>query len=355
MSEEHSTVIVNKHFVSLQPFEINLSKTQRKAIKWMTKRLVNEGLLTTLEDLTQFVRSKKSHQDGKNNAAVRKFVSRLVAVGAAEALGNGVYIPKGYREFLKDTNIKLLAKIKSKRQKNTIIRARSQILNLIKPYLISRENKWTYLLTQINVRFKVNGLYEKLIELNNVNSTNQHNLIINVGEDKRVPNLKAAFNVYPNYVRLKIGTPECPLRASESIIFSALSITRNYLVNINRYWHLNLDIPSGHDWLLSIPYLYCQTVNEDYTAFGGTIKNDRLGLSLVDYKKHLCFKINLPSTQLKPSQLVGVLNQYDPLKMLNIDPKTFPNFHAHFVTILEHAVTNPLSKDGKQMNKEGDY
>jgi hypothetical protein len=268
-------------------------------------------------------------------------------------LGNGVYSPKGYSEYVRDTNTKVLAKIKSKQQRNSTIRSQDQFLKLIKPYIISKQNKWTYLLTQLNVKFKVQGLYENLIELNNTNATNQQNLIINISKDKRVPNLKVAFYVYPNYVRLKIGTPEFPLRASESIIFSSLFIARNYLNAINQFWDLNLAIPSAQDWLISIPYLYCKTVNEDYTSFGGTIKDDNLGLSLIDSNKHLFFKINLPSTQLKPSQLVGLLNQYNSLKMLDIDLKTFPNFHAQSVTILDDAVTNSFSHDEIKIIKRG--
>jgi hypothetical protein len=67
-------------------------------------------------------------------------------------------------------------------------------------------------------------------------------------------------------------------------------------------------------------------------------------------KNHLCFKISLHSTHFKPSNLVGLFNQYDPLKMLDIDPKTMPNFHAHFVTPLDHDVTNSFSNDEKKTN-----
>ena len=62
-------------------------------------------------------------------------------------------------------------------------------------------------------------------------------------------------------------------------------------------------------------------------------------------KNHLCFKISLYSTHFKPSNLVGLFNQNDPLKMLDIDLKTIPNFHAHFVTLLGHDVTNSFSND----------
>lgn len=67
-------------------------------------------------------------------------------------------------------------------------------------------------------------------------------------------------------------------------------------------------------------------------------------------KNHFFFKISLHSTHFKPSNLVGLFNQYDPLKMLDIDPKTKPNFHAHFVTLLDHDVTNSFSIDEKKMN-----
>jgi hypothetical protein len=58
MNKHNKSIIINKPFVAAPQLNVHLSKNQAKAIKWMSKRLVDEGLLTTLEDLTQFVRSK---------------------------------------------------------------------------------------------------------------------------------------------------------------------------------------------------------------------------------------------------------------------------------------------------------
>ena len=157
---------------------------------------------------------------------------------------------------------------------------------------------------------------------------------------------------------MKVGTTDIPIQASESIIFSALFICRNYLLSIIQNWNLNLRIPLPlHDsWLVTIPYLYCITVNEDYTSFGGIIRDYGLGLELTDcnkgIKKYLCLKITLPQIQLKLSELVGFFDQYNPLKLLNLDPKKMLNFHAHSDTFSKSYVSNAFSEVKKEINME---
>ena len=69
-----------------------------------------------------FVKSSKN-----NTTTAQKLASRVCATGLIESF-EGDYIPKGHKEYLKDTNIKFLSKIKTKREKNSIFKAKKQVI-----------------------------------------------------------------------------------------------------------------------------------------------------------------------------------------------------------------------------------
>lgn len=357
MNKENKIVIGNKP-INSNSTELHLSQTEKRVLKWMVKRIQNDGLFTKLEDLSQFVRSGSNQQVVNNNKnAERQLVKRLIKKGAITSVKKGVYVPIQYKNLIRNNNInlKLLSKIKNRNHKKAIIQTQKQFLDLIKPFMTNRQNKWWGLVTHgITVKFHINGLYENLIDLN---GKSPHKYFILPLEDKRIPNLKAAFHIYPNYVKLKIGTINMSIQASESIIFSALFICRNYLLRIIQDWNLNLRVPlpQQDSWLITITYLYCITVNEDYTSFGGIIRDYGLGLELIDcnkgIKKYLRLKIILPLIQLKPSELLGFFDQYNPIKLLNLDPKKMLNFHAHSDTFSKSYVSNLFSEVKKEMKK----
>jgi hypothetical protein len=360
MNKENKIIICNK-YINSNSTELHLSQTEKRVLKWMVKRIQNDGLFIKLEDLSQFVRSDSNQQvvnNNNNKNAERQLVKRLVKKDAIISVKKGVYVPTQYENIVKDNNInlQLLAKIKNRNHKKNIIQTQKQFLNLIRPYLTNKQNKWSRLATHgITAKFYVNGLYENLINLNG-KSPNKY-FILPV-QDKRIPNLKAAFHIYPNYVKLKVGTTNMPIQASESIISSALSICHNYLLYIIKNWNLDLrSLPQYDSWLITIPYLYCKTVNEDYTSFGYVIRDNDFGLELTDYNKginkYLRLKILLPPIQLKPSELASFFDQYNPLKFLNLDPKKMLNFYAYFDTFSKSYVSSQFSEiEKEEMNKE---
>ena len=69
-----------------------------------------------------FVKSSKN-----NTRTALKLASRVCATGLIESF-EGDYIPKGHKEYLKDTNIKFLSKIKTKREKNSFLKQKNKLL-----------------------------------------------------------------------------------------------------------------------------------------------------------------------------------------------------------------------------------
>jgi len=317
--------------------KVSIPHQVKNAYKFVVTSYEKEGLATHLVDLAKFIKKGKN-----NNTNQRKLASRLYKLGLVEYIGKGVIIPTNSNN--KDVNLPLLSKIKTKQEKKSVIKNQQKILNVIKPYLLDKQNQWSNFLTIFEAKFREKWLYKKFV---NESKLSPLYFIIPI-LDQRMPTLEAKFHVYPTYVKLKFGTFNLPIQASKSIIFSALSIAQNYLVEIQKFWkNFNLNIPTFENWEISIPYIFIKTLNEDYTSFGGTIKDKGLGISLLDYhNKFLYFKISLPSHKLKPSQIENLISNYTPLKMLNIDDVSkLPNFRAHLVTLQDHGVTKPISKD----------
>ena len=198
--------------------------------------------------------------------------------------------------------------------------------------------------THLTVEFQVDGLYEKFNELKILEKQNKY-YTLSLPRDDRFPHLiSAIFKIYPSYeIVLKIGSNiDSALAASESIITSALFICHKYLNETNHFWRLNLNIPPAVEWIISIPYLYCITVSDDYcNHFNGTLKDDVSGFELTEYKgKHLQLKQKLPQIQLKASQLRDFFTTYNPLKILDLEPQTFIRNPSQNVTFLNGVVTN---------------
>src|SRR5215212_2749432 len=93
--------------------EPQLTRKKSNIVKFINKRF-SKGILTTLSDLEQFVKSKKDKR-----VATRKLTSRVCLTGLIESI-NGIYLPKGQGKYVNKVNTKFLSKIKSKREKNTI-------------------------------------------------------------------------------------------------------------------------------------------------------------------------------------------------------------------------------------------
>jgi hypothetical protein len=336
MNKQNESIIINKPFVAAPQLNVHLSKNQAKAIKWMTKRFVEDGLLTNLEDLQQFVRSR-TPQGSK--ATTRKFAQRLVDLGKIKRVKDGIFVPAGYTSLIKDTDIKTLSKIKSKRERTSIIKTRKEFLNQIQPIIADKQNKWSLPLTHVTVKFKINKLYEKVNELKLLEKRGKYYLLPFQCQD--FPYLKAAFHIYRNKVILKLGNPDYPIHASENVILTVISICHKYLISTNEFWRFNLEIPSSHEWIINIPSIYTITINQNYSKFGKSIKDDTLGYELTDKGNCLLLKRKLSLTQLKPAQLIGLFNKYYPLDIPNLAPfKLTQNLSINVTLSNEHENSN---------------
>ena len=303
--------------VKENPNNIQISTTQHKALKFIKKRFI-DGFLTTNEDLEQFV---KSRNPKARKAATRRFTKRLVDSGAVERLDNGVFIPKGYHSLLKEIDTKTLSKIKSKRQRNSIVKAQNQFLSIVKPIVADNQNKWSFPLTQITVKFNINGLYKKTKELNIFEKRDKYYIIPFRFEEKcnnTIFGFNTTFQIYKNKVILKLGDQDYPIHANVNNILTAISICQKYLKWTNRFWGFNLTIPHAREWTINIPSIYTMTINPDYSKFGESIKNKTLGYELADNGNCLLLKQKLYLSNLKPSQLIGLFNKFYPLNILNL-------------------------------------
>ena len=280
-----------------------LSKNQSELVNFINKRY-SQGILTTITDLSQFVNSNKN-----NNKAAHKLASRLCATGLIESI-NGVYVPKGSGEYLDKENIKLLSKIKTKREKNKVIKSKQHIINLIRQFII--QNKWCLSSTHLTAQFQINNIFHQLTNLH-IFKLDNNRLVIPFEDNKLFPNLKITFHIHPtDKVIVKIGNKQNLIQANESIILSALWICHDYLIQTNQFWNLGLEIPCYSNWTISIPYIYSNTLY-NYTKLNGKIQDDDLGLELTDKGTHLLLRSKPPRTQLRPKQLHDFLVKYNPL------------------------------------------
>ncbi len=281
-----------------------LSKKHSRIVNFINKRF-SQGILTTLPDLQQFTKSKKD-----NTVATRKLASRLCNTGAIESI-NGIYIPTGQAAYFKNVNIKYLSKIKTKRDKNTIFKAKKQVIQQLR--LIIQDNKWCIPSTHLSVQFTIKSIYQKLTQLNIFQSDNNCCYIIPL-KDKNLPYLKITFYIYPDdNLIIKIGNKQSSIHANESIIFTVLWICYKYLIHTIQFWKLGLEIPRIQDnWKISIPYIYSISLNKNYTN-PNKIQDTDLDIELSDKGNHLLIKSKPPRTKLKPHQLYSFLTKYNPL------------------------------------------
>ena len=295
-----------------------LSKKHSKIVNFINKRF-SQGILTNLSDLQQFSKSKKD-----NTVATRKLASRLCNTGAIESI-NGIYIPTGQAAYFKNVNIKYLSKIKTKRDKNTIFKAKKQVIQQLRQ--IIQDNKWCFPSTYLTIQLNIKNIYQKLGELNILQPDNNCCYVIPL-KDKNLPYLKISFYIHPNdNLTIKVGNKRSPIHANESIISSALWICYKYLKQTIQFWNLNLEVPSiSDDWGLSIPYIYSISLNNNYTKLPNKIQDTDLGIELTDKGNHLLLKSKSPRIKLKPKHLHDFLNKFNPLNFVN---KTFfENYEA---------------------------
>ena len=242
-----------------------LSNKQSKIVNFINKR-ISKGILTTTADLEQFVNSKKDKK-----TAARKLASRLCATGLIES-HEGTLIPKGHKEYLKNLNIKFLKKIKSKREKNKIFKSKQQFIEQIKPFIT--ENKWSFPSTQLTAQFKINHIFQQFTQLNLYKIDNNCLVIPLIFKDKSLfPNQITLYIYSHDKVIIKIGDKSNLIQANAAIICSALSISHNYLISTSQFWDLGLDIPCYSNWIISIPYIYSNTLY-DYTKLNGKIRDN---------------------------------------------------------------------------------
>ena len=134
-----------------------------------------------------FVKSSKN-----NTTTAQKLASRVCATCLIESF-EGDYIPKGHKEYLKDTNIKFLSKIKTKREKNSIFKAKKQVIER-RP--IIQDNKYCIPSTHLQIELNIKNIYKKLAELNIFQSDNNC-YFIPLKDNNLFPNLIITFHIHP--------------------------------------------------------------------------------------------------------------------------------------------------------------
>jgi hypothetical protein len=290
------------------------SKKYSKIIEFITNRF-NEEILTERVDLEQFVKSKKDRK-----VAARKLASRLCKTGEIES-HEGVYIPKGHKKYLNNLNTKFLRKIKSKWEKTKVFKSKQRFIEQIQLFI--SQNRWCFPSTHLTAQVSVPTIYKKFTELN-IFERDNGSYVIPCIVNHLFPDLPITFYINSNdTVIIKIGDRSNPIQANASIICSALLISHNYLISTNQFWKLGLDILTIHNWTISIPYIYSNTLN-GYTKLNGKIRDDDLGLELKDEKTHLLLRSKLPRSRLKPIQLPDFLTKYDPMTKF-VTPTIFGN------------------------------
>ena len=289
--------------VDNQKFILNISPKQTKTVKFINDRF-RKSIPTTIQDLKPFVKSSKN-----NNKAAHKLASRLCGTNLIESV-HGIYVPKGHGAYLNNLDIKL-SKIKTKRKKNKVIKAKKHIIELIRPFIT--QNKWCLPSTHLTAQFHIPNIFQQLNNLHIFELENNRHLVIPFEDNNLFPNLKITFYIYPtDKVIVQIGNKQNLIQANASIICSALSICYDYLISTIQFWRLGLEIPSYSNWTITIPYIYSNTLN-DYTKLNGKIQDDDLGLVLTDEQTHLLLKSKPPQSKFKPKQLHDFLIKYNPL------------------------------------------
>lgn len=191
-------------------------------------------------------------------------------------------------------------------------------------------------------------MYEKVKELNIFEKRDKYYIIPFRFEEKynnTIFGFNATFQIYKNKkVILKLGDQDYPIHANVNNILTAISICQKYLKWTNRFWGFNLTIPHAREWLINIPSIYTITSNPDYSKFGQNIKDETLGYELADKGNCLILRQKLYSYNLKPSQLIGLFNKFNPLGIVNLSPlKIYQNQEENVTVSNKHENSN-LSK-----------
>jgi hypothetical protein len=300
-------------------FSIKFTKREKKAFKVIIERF-EKGLATWLEDLKPYVKDQ-------SDTATRKLASRLVKKGICKSISRGILIPKGYedKELMENVNLSILTKARSVKDRKAINYTQKQFIQIVKPYLTSKQNQWSDLLAHnISAKFQIDGeFYKKLIELapQSMKPTKNKDYMIII-EDSNTPHRKTIFHVYPNRVILQIGTTDLPVRANEQDFRNAINLSHKYLIEIiNQFLNLNLSIPSIDEWDFTVTHLHHDTINKDYMAFDGNgIEDYGLAIHLYNHIKKgrncLRVEIKLTKIELKLKDLFEYFNKNDPFKIL---------------------------------------
>lgn len=292
------------------------SKQLKKASKLIQERF-EKGLATWLEDLTPRVNKRKGT---KNNTAERKLASRLVKNSLAEYVPDGIIIPFGCDKT--NLDLSLLTKARSVRHRKAITYTIKQFLKMVKPFVTSKQNQWSDLLTHnINATFQVEGLYDKIIKVapKEMKPTRNKGYMVII-QDPNSQYRKIIFHVYPNRVNLQIGTTNFPVRAAD--FENVIKVARDYLISITtQFLNLNVEIPSINEWVFTVTHLHHDTINKDYLAYDGNgIEDNEIGIHLYNHieknRKCLRLEIKLTEIHLKLKDIPAIFAKNDPFKFL---------------------------------------